>query len=408
MKFRRIRIQMPKWQAIQNANWAKELLMTFVGATLSIVLTFGTANFLEKKQQREDGRQLAMMVIHDMEKMVEVFHQYAKDDEKFFNNAQYILENMQSFDSIPTDSLIIIMQYITSSALEDYSCDESSERTFFSSHEAWKNIDNAAFIDQVQSFYHYRRKMYAMLKDEYLFEKPVSNEEFHKCLIESNDKNWRQSQFYHYYIKQFLKRGEVKLYVNNSFFRRSNFNGIEQWCRTVANRCKFMMGISDEDLEQYVRERERTGQQLTEKQLVGKWKTQTSDEDLVENVFNSDHTGTATQVRYIAYSVFTGRLIVRLTLNNKWELKGDSLITYTQPGDTFEIDRSQIHFAADKAQEVDNLVKHLEQSYNEWLDHFKNEDELRSAEFVSIDKSGNKIELREENTATYLIRCQTP
>ena len=408
MKFRRIRIQMPKWQTIKNANWAKELLMTFVGATLSIVLTFGTANFLEKKQQREDGRQLAMMVIHDMEKMVEVFHQYAKDDERFFNNAQYILENMQSFDSIPTDSLIIFMQYITSSTLEDYSCDESSERTFFSSHEAWKNIDNAAFIDQVQSFYHYRRKMYAMLKDEYLFEKPVSNEEFHKCLVESNEKKWHNSQFYHYYIKQFLKRSEVNLYVDYSFFRRSNFNGIEQSCRTLANRCKFMMGISDEDLEQYVRERERTGQQLTEQQLIGKWKIQTSDESLVESVFNSDHTGTTTQVRYIAYSVFTGRLIVRLTLNNKWELKGDSLITYTQPGDTFEIDRSQIHFAADKAQEVDNLVKQFEQSCNEWFDHLKKEEEQRIAQFASIDKSGNKIELRDESTASYLLRCQTP
>ena len=54
---------MPKWQAIRSANWAKELLMTFAGATLSIILTFGTAHVLDEKQQREDGRQTAMMVM---------------------------------------------------------------------------------------------------------------------------------------------------------------------------------------------------------------------------------------------------------------------------------------------------------------------------------------------------------
>ena len=67
MNLKRIRIRMPKWQAIRSADWAKELLMTFIGATLSIILTFGTAHFLDQKQQREDGRQTAMMVIHDME-----------------------------------------------------------------------------------------------------------------------------------------------------------------------------------------------------------------------------------------------------------------------------------------------------------------------------------------------------
>ena len=44
----------------------------------------------------------------------------------------------------------------------------------------------------------------------------------------------------------------------------------------------------------------------------------------------------------------------------------------------------------------------------EWFDYLKKEEEQRIAQFASIDKSGNKIELREENTASYLIRCQTP
>ena len=33
MNLKRIRIRKPKWQAIRSANWVKELLMTFAGAT---------------------------------------------------------------------------------------------------------------------------------------------------------------------------------------------------------------------------------------------------------------------------------------------------------------------------------------------------------------------------------------
>ena len=62
---------MPKWQAVRSASWAKELLMTFIGATLSIVLTFGTAHFVDQKQKLAEGRQTAMMVIHDIDECID-------------------------------------------------------------------------------------------------------------------------------------------------------------------------------------------------------------------------------------------------------------------------------------------------------------------------------------------------
>ena len=84
-KIPKIRVRVPKWQVIRSASWAKELLMTFIGATLSIVLTFGTAHFVDEKQKREDGRQTAMMVIHDMENTAELFRNYVSEEERQFN-----------------------------------------------------------------------------------------------------------------------------------------------------------------------------------------------------------------------------------------------------------------------------------------------------------------------------------
>ena len=45
----RIKVLLPKFEALKGISWAKELLLSFIGTTLSIVLTFGTAHFVEQK-----------------------------------------------------------------------------------------------------------------------------------------------------------------------------------------------------------------------------------------------------------------------------------------------------------------------------------------------------------------------
>ena len=91
---------MPKWQHITGKTWAKDLLMTFAGTTLSIILTFGTAGYLDRKEQREDGRQAAMMVIHDMENSADLFRKLADLEEKQFNAAQAVLANANKLDEV--------------------------------------------------------------------------------------------------------------------------------------------------------------------------------------------------------------------------------------------------------------------------------------------------------------------
>ena len=409
MNIRRIRIRMPKWQDIRSASWAKELLMTFVGATLSIILTFGTAHFVEERQNRREGRQTAMMVIHDMENTVEIFRKYASEDEHSFTTSQYVRENMHRLDSIPDDSLLIFVQYVTRSAGSDYSYDESCERTFLSSQEAWKNINNAAFIDVVQYFYHYRRIIYTMMQEDYLFEKPITNREFHQLLLENQEQKWAEGTFYQHCVERFRKRSDVDLYVSYSYFRRNHYNQYAEAFRTMANRCKFMMNISDEELAQYVQEKERTGKRLTEKKLIGKWEMQTSDELHVIREFKNDYTVATSYSRNISYSCYTGQLILKYTLNHTWELQGDSLYTEQLPDYTFEIDRSQMHYSPEMAEAIDQMVKRTEQNHIEWLEGRKTQSEPRRSQFASIDASGNKIELRNpEGRVIYLIRCDTP
>ena len=405
----RLRMRMPKWQHIKSASWAKELLMTFVGATLSIILTFGTAHFVDQQEQKAEGRQTAMMVIHDMENSAELFSQCVKQEEKYFNVSQYIRENKQNLDAISADSLLAFVTYVTASAGQNYVFDDSSERTFLSSQDAWKNIDNAAFIDAVQDFYHHRRVIYSVLNKDYLFSKPISNGEYYQLLLESP--NWQEldTAFWVNCAKRYIERKDVNIYVGYSFVRRRYFNEYADTFRSMANRCKFMMNISDEELAQYVQNQSRTGKPLTEKKLVGKWKMQTAEDLEAIREYRSDHTFTTSFVQYMSYSYYTGQIVLKCTLNGTWELQGDSLYTEQHSDYSYEFDRSQIHYQPEQEETINHLIEAWRQSVIVSLDQMtQKQGEQRKSVFASIDASGRKMEYRDAEGVVYLIRSDMP
>lgn len=64
---------MPKFSNFTKKSWLSELGMVFMGTTISIVLTFGTAHVIEQYEKKKAGRQMAIMVIHDMDNTVQEF-----------------------------------------------------------------------------------------------------------------------------------------------------------------------------------------------------------------------------------------------------------------------------------------------------------------------------------------------
>ena len=362
-----------------------------------------------QKEQKAEGRQTAMMVIHDMENSAEIFSQCVKQEEKYFNVSQYIRENKQNLDAISADSLLAFVTYVTASAGQNYVFDDSSERTFLSSQDAWKNIDNAAFIDAVQDFYHHRRVIYSVLNKDYLFSKPISNGEYYQLLLESP--NWQEldTAFWVNCAKRYIERKDVNIYVGYSFVRRRYFNEYADTFRSMANRCKFMMNISDEELAQYVQNQSRTGKPLTEKKLVGKWKMQTAEDLEAIREYRSDHTFTTSLVQYMSYSYYTGQIVLKCTLNGTWELQGDSLYTEQHSDYSYEFDRSQIHYQPEQEETINHLIEAWRQSVIVSLDQMtQKQGEQRKSVFASIDASGRKMEYRDAEGVVYLIRSDMP
>jgi hypothetical protein len=406
----KIRIRVPKWQAIRSASWAKELLMTFIGATLSIILTFGTAHFVDQKQQREDGRQTAMMVIHDMENTAKLFREYVKEEEKNFNVAQHVLANVNQLDVVSSDTIVLFASYITAGAGQLYNYDNSSEKIFLSSQEAWKTINNPSFIDAVQTFFHSRQLIYDNLNNDRLYARPISNGEYYNLLLTSPDMQELDTAFWVNYTKEFVRSKAVARYIDFSYVRRRYCNEYADQFMSIANKCKFMMGITDEELAQYVQNRERTGKPLKAKNLIGDWRVQTADDLYSDRHFDRDHTFTTQINQYMSYSFYTGQIVLKCTLHGIWDLQGDSLFTSLTPGYSYEFDKSAIRYQPEMEGALNELLEVWEQSVIAQLESLtKKEGESRHAAFASIDATGNKIELREVNEGViYLTRFDKP
>jgi hypothetical protein len=392
-----IKIRLPKWQLIRSASWVKELLMTFAGATLSIILTFGTAHFLDQKEQRADGRQTAMMIIHDMEISADLFKHYAKEEEKGFNCAQVLIANIDSLNKVNSDTLNMFVNFISKPAGKQFVYDDSSEQLFLNSQESWKNINNTAFIDAVQEFFYHRRNAYSSLNTHPFFIKPADTEEYYRDMFKEYDINDRERTFFYKSVKKWLEQPQVRQYINFTFSRKNTLDGYVDLFNSFANKCKFMMNISDDELAEYVHNRARYGAPLTERKLIGTWTMLTTEDTRIEREYCRDHAYNNRITYFVPYPLFTGKIEISLTTHGTWEIQGDSLITMIHLSETspYEIDRSKIQYRPEQAADVEAYIEQCTQSLNAQFGELKTQEDKRVAYYASIDASGNKIEYRE-------------
>ena len=166
-------------------GWTKELLLSFLGTTFSIVLTFGTAQYFEAQKQKADARLLAMMAIHDMDNTVEQLRKWQSEEYENSDIIRSIIENIDTVDVMDYYTLSELHRYLiaTSKSDENYPLDESSEKVFLSSQDSWKTINNASFIDAVQKFYVERHRIFKNLNGMLEFEKPISRAEYREMML---------------------------------------------------------------------------------------------------------------------------------------------------------------------------------------------------------------------------------
>ena len=131
-------------------NFWKGLLLTILGITISIILTFGTNSLIQQYRKVQDRKMTAMMVMSNIESFARTLETRSDRMARNDSIAAWLLcmpyEDLELLPEKELDGLI--SQATTVSTLNH---DHSAENIFTNNIDTWKYFNNVNFIDNVGS-----------------------------------------------------------------------------------------------------------------------------------------------------------------------------------------------------------------------------------------------------------------
>ena len=389
-----VKFRMPKFQNMKSVKgFLREMTMTTIATTISIVLTFGTRMWLEYRKEVKESRQMAMMVTHDMYENLIALNLEAKKEQRHFAIASYVMDHLDRIETFSNDTLSDVWIFLAEKS--DLTLDESNERIFNSSQETWKTLDNPTFISLVQTFYTQRHYYFSVFENDCIFRKPFTEDDMLELSLQVPGYQVSDSPEM---IKKLLSEERVKYYIRLSSARGRYYEQIAAEWQRLQDKAQFIMGITDEELEEYIAKQDERGLSVKEKDLYGDWAvTAIGGDDSEEITFSRDHSFVHHTTKHFFFPIM-GDVMRHHYLKGTWTLEGDSLIREYASGAYYEFDFSQISYADEMKDSVEHFIAENQAQIAELNEAIKDRSLGRRASMVTIDKSGNKIEFARMET----------
>ena len=265
------------------------------------------------------------------------------------------------------------------------------------------------FIDNVQSCYYSRQTFQDMYNKAILWQRPVSIEVYEA--MNNDDSNLSLEEVLDQYyaklrilLKEKLEDGHVKYYIDCTPSKLGSIASLIKYWIQVNDENKFLMSITDEELENYVNNINTNGYAVSEKSMPGTWEMSSTDE-VNQFELRKDHTysyvSIVTSPANINFS--QGKLKKIYKESGIWELKGDSLIAIPDSVD-FEADASKMTIQPEKQEMLDNWVQNYQEEYLSYFQQKLKEGYLRQAWSVRLDASRDKMEMKKDENTVYFKR----
>ena len=212
-----VKFKMPKFgRKLSGKAWWKELMMTVIATTISIVLTFGTAAWLDNRKEESARRELVMMILHDMDMSLTDAHKSDSSLQRGYECQLVVAEHPEEYAKAVMNPIIPASVFHS-----------TTEEIVSSSIETINTIGNVLFVENVSSFY-LTRKMY----EENVVKAFRKDLEGHSIMTDRDD---------------FMKVD----YILYSFISSNYLLNMDK----CFSQCKKMMKVSDGDLQEYWRKR---------------------------------------------------------------------------------------------------------------------------------------------------------
>ena len=396
---------MEKKRTRKQMDW-QQFFITVVGTAIGVALTFIVSGILERRSKAHAQRLTAIMVIHDIDNSVKIIEDMKKEEEQSGELLRFAMKQRDHLEAMPFDTLTTVLGILTDSH-SDFSFDSSKEKIFNSDLDTWQNLGNMAFLDNVQSFYHYRQGVQDGVNQSTMWERPIPNEEYMQLIMGDE---WVTEEEYAAAIQPFLKEklheNRVAYYINTSSARLNYMTQVIDYWTGLNNENKCLMGISDRELEDYINNSNKKGVSLNRSKLLGHWVLNVGDQTN-EYDFHGDH-GYDFAVDYAPAFVktmyFSGRLKMRFFYRGKWAIQGDSLVL-TPDYNTVDVtvDPSGLVPEENMQDSLDAWVKRYRE---QGMDSFRRMEERTEKFSVKprLDSSNDKMEWTESDGAVRYLK----
>ena len=395
-----VRFRMPKlWGGKKFTGTFKEMALTTIATTISIVLTFGTTAWLEARDAEQARRLLAMTIIHDIDQSFDVIRKRLDVEEKGHGVACYVIENEDRLESIGEDTLMMFINYVTSASFDsNMEFKKMNENIFNSSQDSWRTLNDRKFLNNVQEFYNARAVLEQQSKEWFCFKKPITKEEEYYLFQDEKFKNTVDR------CRWLLENKRLKNYMDYVSTRTGFYWGFLQLIN-LNEENKFLMNITEQDMEEFVNKTYMEIHPVKEKGLMGTWNAVLADKKNVWSYeFRKDHTFTTHQSLRYGHSMFRDKIVQRYTLSGTWSVEGDSLVMrYDMKSYKMEIDDSAISYPPHLADNVRGVKEELASEKMKPRLVKKLDQNNRTSHATNIDQSGTRMELTDDegNTLHY-------
>ena len=387
-----------------NSRWP-QFLISVLGTAIGVALTFSLNGLRANNKQEQAQRLTAIMVIHDIDNTIDILKTWKRQEASADTLLHYAMDNKNHLDKLPNDTLTSIFNHLVSSnsALR---FDTSKEEIFNSDLDTWQNLGSVQFLDNVQSFFYDRQEL-QVINENPEWKAPIPYDDYLELVMGRGIMSQEQfRQLVIPFLKEKLSDKRVSYYVDNASYRVNQLSQMIDHWTDLNEENKFLMGITDQEMEDYINSFDATGMAVTKRLLTGTW-VYPMENRRREYEFNGDHSMSSIIVAVDkgVWLHFSGEYKSTISYNGTWELKGDSLV--------MNIDQNTIDLDVDAS----NLVaaEGMQDSLDAWKERFLEEgrkalkensdDYYRDVYKVRLDSSKDKMQwTTPEGNTRYLKR----
>ena len=243
-----------------GSPWYRQLLITVLGTAIGVGLTFTVNRCVDSRKQHQAQRETAIMAVCDIAEIARGLKEEMYLEDSLFKVAMYVSTHQEMIDKMSMDTLNMAFEYLYDNPMvvKGWTAD-TKENAFNSGIDARMNLGNNQFYDNVQACYYLRRSLKTVMEEAPVFRKPISKDDYEGFLqklspgdidfggIPAPDATRKA-------IKKYVSQEAASLYIKRYFSRRKAYVQIATDLERLNSQNKLLMGITDEDVEEYLKQ----------------------------------------------------------------------------------------------------------------------------------------------------------